>query len=232
MASRMARPWQDPKSHIWHLRQPTPADLLAKIKGATVTLPVGGGCATVKVGPMVQASLKTTDRTKARELHVKADVALQRFWDRHRSGPARLIVEEAAAPAGTLYADFARLEDDPGSPELWIKAEEGNMAARSGEASLIVGAPAMAASVARRERFGGFADVVLAREGLVADEARRELLRQAVQGAVEDATARLREAADFDFTPDPAPRRFPEWQRPAAAKAPTGRLSVDDLFAA
>lgn len=233
MALSMAQPWRHTKSNILHLRQRTPRDLVARLKGTTVVLPLGDGVAAVKVGDTVQLSLKTTDAKKAKELHAVADAALRRFWEGHRSGPKRLTYKEAAALAGTLYADFARIEDDPGSPELWIKAAEGNMAARLGEATLIIGDPALAASVARRDRFGPFADLLLAREGLVVDADSRELLLKAVQGAMEDVTARLRKAADFDYTPDPAAQRFPVWEAPrTAAKVPVDKLTVDELFSA
>ncbi|RYB03062.1 DUF6538 domain-containing protein [Lichenibacterium ramalinae] len=233
MALKMAQPWRDPKSHVWNLRQRTPADLVNRLKGKTVMLPVGEGFATVKVGAMVQASLRTSDPRTAKERHAIADAALRQFWERHRTGPKRLTHKEAAALAGTLYADFARIEDDPGIPELWISAAEGNMAARSGTSTLIIGDPALAASVARRDRFGAFADLLLAREGLVVDADSHELLLKAVQGAMENVTARLRKAADFDYTPDPAAQRFPEWQRSETApKAPAGKLTVDDVFTA
>ena len=48
MALVMARPWQDPKSHVWYLRQRTPLDLLPRLKGRSVTLPVGDTFADVK----------------------------------------------------------------------------------------------------------------------------------------------------------------------------------------
>ena len=49
MALSMARPSQDPKIGIRHLRQRTPRALL-RLKGTLVTLPIGDDFATVKIG--------------------------------------------------------------------------------------------------------------------------------------------------------------------------------------
>jgi hypothetical protein len=53
MALLMARPWKDPKSGVWHLRQRLPQDLL-QLKGQAVTLPVGERFFSVKIGEVVQ----------------------------------------------------------------------------------------------------------------------------------------------------------------------------------
>ncbi|WP_428980997.1 DUF6538 domain-containing protein [Lichenibacterium dinghuense] len=103
MALKMAQPWRDPKSHAWNLRQRTPPEVVNKLRGETVMLPVGAGVAVGKVGATVQASLRTSDPRTAKERHAEADVDLRRLWDRHRSGLARLPAKQAAALAGTLY---------------------------------------------------------------------------------------------------------------------------------
>ncbi|MFL4991093.1 MAG: DUF6538 domain-containing protein, partial [Microvirga sp.] len=82
----MARPWQDPKSGVWHLRQRVPQDLI-RLKGQNVALPVGDSVVTVKIGAVVQASLRTKDTKQAKQLHAVADAALRRYWDAQRNGP-------------------------------------------------------------------------------------------------------------------------------------------------
>jgi len=52
MALLMARPWKDPKTGTWHLRQRVPQDLI-QLKGQSVTLPVGDGFVSVKIGEVV-----------------------------------------------------------------------------------------------------------------------------------------------------------------------------------
>ncbi|WP_420870169.1 DUF6538 domain-containing protein [Microvirga aerophila] len=115
----MARPWKDPKSGVWHLRQRIPQDLI-HLKGQIVTLPIADRFASVKLGEVAQASLRTRDPREAKERHAIADAALRRFWDSRRNGPSRLSHQQAAAQAGTLYTAFAdTLERNPGSPERW-----------------------------------------------------------------------------------------------------------------
>ncbi|MFL5130996.1 MAG: DUF6538 domain-containing protein, partial [Microvirga sp.] len=90
MALIMARPWKDPKSGVWHLRQRVPQDLL-RLKGQNLTLPVGDSFSTVKIGDVVQVSLRTKDQREAKERHAIADGALRRFWENQRSNtPTRL----------------------------------------------------------------------------------------------------------------------------------------------
>ena len=172
MALLMARPWKDPKSGVWHLRQRVPQDLL-RLKGQAVTLPVGERFSSVKIGEVVQVSLRTKDQREAKERHAAADSALRRFWDGQRNGPTRLDTEAShrlsLAPSIRLLLE--KLEDNPGSPERWATVQDVNDRAREGRlgrAALMIGRKAAKAQ-SMEKRFGPFADLLLAREGLVID---------------------------------------------------------------
>ncbi|WP_409564504.1 DUF6538 domain-containing protein [Methylobacterium sp. J-088] len=80
MSFRIARPWKDPKSGVYHLRQRTPADLVARLKGGTIRLPIGEAWASITVGSIVQASLRTKEPREAKVRHAIADGALKRIW--------------------------------------------------------------------------------------------------------------------------------------------------------
>jgi integrase len=186
---------------------------------------------------MVQASLRTKDNSEAKQRHAVADAALRRFWDAQRKGPARLTQKQAAALAGTLYHDLsAAFEDQPGSPETWAWVQDVNERAREGRfgewARLLIGAKARNAR-SLEDRFGGFADALLAREGLVVDEESRGVLIKAIAEATDAAARRLERNALFDYTPDPAANRFPEWESISTDKPNHGhqeRLTVSALF--
>jgi hypothetical protein len=138
MALIMARPWKDPRSGVWHLRQRVPQDLI-HLKGQNVTLPVGGISAAVKIGAIVQISLRTKDTREAKERHSKADAALRKFWDSQRAGPIRLTQKQALALAGTLYDAFAKgFENNPGSPETWAWVQDVNERAREGRLARLI----------------------------------------------------------------------------------------------
>jgi hypothetical protein len=232
----MARPWKDPKTGSWHLRQRVPQDLL-RLKGQNVSLPVGDNFSTVKIGEMVQVSLRTKDQREAKERHAMADAALRRFWDNQRSNtPTRLSHQQAAALAGTLYSDFADiLERNPGSPETWATIQDMNQMAREGKLGagpLMIGKQAAQAH-AMEHRFGPMTDALLKRERLVIDEESRKVLIKAVAHALDAAAQKLERNAEFDYSPDPAASRFPKWQpiepKPHATKSdPTP--SVSDLW--
>jgi integrase len=83
------------------------------------------------------------------------------------------------------------------------------------------------------ERFGLFADALLAREGLLVDADSRTLLIRAVAHALDSAARKLERNAEFDYTPDPAASSFPAWEAPQAkpsAKSPEGNLTMTDLW--
>ncbi len=89
MALTMARPWRN-KHGVYSLRQRTPADLIQRLRGQKVTLPVGEAFAEATIGEMVQVSLRTHDPAQARSLHSAADAALRRYWDTARRRPLSL----------------------------------------------------------------------------------------------------------------------------------------------
>ncbi|WP_449411906.1 DUF6538 domain-containing protein [Methylobacterium komagatae] len=82
----MARPWKDPKRGVYHLRQRTPSDLLEKLRGQSITLPVGDAMVPVTIGSVVQVSLRTKEPVVAKVRHAIADGALKGFWHCHRTG--------------------------------------------------------------------------------------------------------------------------------------------------
>lgn len=234
MALRMARPWKDPKTGVHHLRQRVPSDLAARLRGTLVTLPVGDTSTTVKIGSVVQASLKTKDTAKAKELHAAADAALRRFWEGHRKRPVRLTHKQTVALAGKLYhAIVDEWQEDPSEPRYWARAFDDVRAA----STLPAGTDAEAAERLRQleEVHGDDVNDLLDREGLIIDADSRSRLLNAFAPAVEDAIVRLKRNAEGDYRADPQATRFPEWQRPsevpAAAPQPSsGKLTADALF--
>jgi integrase len=232
----MARPWQDPKSGVWHLRQRTPRDLLPRLQGEIVLIPIGDGFASVRIRDTIQVSLRTKDRREAKEFHAVADAALRRHWDSHRNGPTRLSQKQAAALAGTLYGAFADgLEHNPGSPEKWAWVQDVNERAREGRlggGALMISRKAAKAH-SMEERFGPFADSLLAREGLVVDADSRMLLIKAVAHATDLAARKLERNAMLDYSPDPAASSFPAWESPHDRDKRNNspeRVTVSDLW--
>jgi hypothetical protein len=108
MALQMARPWKDPKTCVWHLRQRLPRDLVVRVKGRMVTLPIGEDFATVRMGDAVQVSLRTKDPRKAKQLHASADAALREFYDRQRNGPIKLSHKASRRPFGPFLPGAAK----------------------------------------------------------------------------------------------------------------------------
>ena len=96
MSLRVAQPWRNPKTGVYHLRQRTPIDLFLGLKGQTLSLPIGEAWATVTVGCIVQASLRTKEPQEARYRHAIADGVLKRFWQAQRNGTHSPTDDESA----------------------------------------------------------------------------------------------------------------------------------------
>lgn len=126
MSLRIARPWKNPRTGVFHLRQRTPLDLIGRLQGRSVTLPIGDTWASFTVGPIVQASLRTKEPREARHRHSIADGALKRFWQEQRFGtlpdlgfqrPESTQAVETLTPAPSVEA-LTRVETISGATGL------------------------------------------------------------------------------------------------------------------
>lgn len=205
MALMTARPWKHPKTGAYHLRQRTPLDLVARVKGQAVSLPVGETTVTVKVGAVVQACLRTKDAAEARTRHAVADGALKRFWEAQRQGPKSLTQRQIVALSGLAYAQLTgSLSDEPGPSEAWTDVLRLHAEAR------IAG---------KLDRWiGPSVDALLSAEGVATDANSRDRLIEAVDQALVQAAWVLKRNANGDYRPDAGASRFPEWQRPGPAE--------------
>ncbi|SFG63143.1 DUF6538 domain-containing protein [Methylobacterium gossipiicola] len=207
MALMTARPWKDPKTGVYHIRQRTPRDLLVRVKGQTVSLPVGDTFVSVKVGDVVQASLRTKEAAEARTRHAVADGALKRFWEAQKAGPVSLTQRQIIALSGLVYADLTKAwSDEPGPSEAW-----------SGMLRL----HQQAQAAGKLDQWvGPNVDVLLLREGIVTDDGSRKRLIEAVDSALVQAASLISRNAEGDYRPDPDAARFPAWQPPGPSPAP------------
>jgi integrase len=224
MALVMARPWRNPKTGMWHLRQRTPRDLLARVKGHTISLPIGPERASVKVGEIVQVSLRTKDGRKAKELHAVADAALKQLWEIERNGPVPLSSMQVVALAGDWRRSIIEEhQENPGDALGWEESADRTREAlqdavrRGGEEKLA-------------EHLG--VDAFLARRGVhLAPESRTAFIREAAAAHI-DAARHLERNASGDYRPDRAQAKYPPWVPPGRVPAGSinGAVSVAALF--
>jgi integrase len=69
------------------------------LRGQSVTLPIGEALASLTVGPIVQASLRTKDPREAKVRHAIADGVLKRFWHAHQAG---MVTQSLNDPFGAV----------------------------------------------------------------------------------------------------------------------------------
>jgi hypothetical protein len=97
MALIMVRPIKSKRSNIYRFKVRVPADLRVRMRGESLTLPIGDTLQTVVVGEFIEASLRTRDPVEARKRHARADAATRELWDAKRQGPKPLTHEQATA---------------------------------------------------------------------------------------------------------------------------------------
>lgn len=114
----------------------------------------------------------------------------------HTIRPQPLSKKARVALSGLLYRAFADgLEDEPGDPEIWAGVKRANEAVLAGKDMLstfgIFPNRQAARQAAMNSRFGGLVDLILQREGIVADDESRTALLEDAALALSEATEKL-----------------------------------------
>ena len=102
MVLRMASAMERGKTYYYLER--VPADLVDRLKGRTVLIPVGGTFRPVKLGDCAQVSLRTREAQVAKGRQREAAVAVAEMWQLFRqeaaTGPVRLTGKQVEGLAG------------------------------------------------------------------------------------------------------------------------------------
>lgn len=233
MLLRVVRPMKRRESSKHYFRQRIPLDVLERARGMTLTLPLGGELVTTVIAARateVKVSLRTSDPSEAKARQGVIAAYLEGVWRSLRTGPITLSHKQTVALAGEVYRDWvASLEEEPGNPEMWDRVLADNKAAVEGEfgiaALMIPGPEKLRRSL--ESRFGPFADVLLARHGLIVDDESRHRLLMQTAKALDLAAQKTSKFAEGDYSDDGVERRFPKWEettRPAPVR--TGIVSL------
>jgi integrase len=219
--------------------QRIPVDVIDKVRGMELAIPVAGRVVRKRISqstPDIRLSLGTSDRAVGKERHAVVASYLQGVWQAVRNGPRRLTHKEVVALAGEEYRTWAgAFEDDPGSPETWARVTSDNVRAEAGlfgRAGLMIAPDDVVRAKSREERFGSFADAALARHGLVVDADSRTRLIAQISTVMREVGELNFARALGDYTPDPAPDRFPSFAgtKETPPTRPTG-VRLQDLLA-
>lgn len=218
MLYRLVQPMRRRDTSIPHFVQRIPKDVLEAARGTTAAIPVGDNIVYRRISEkaeVIKVSLGTRDPSEAKQRQAVIVAYLEGYWQSLRNGPARLKQKEAVALAGEIYRLWVdALEDDPGDPAIWKRVERLNNDAMAGNYShplaILLDKPDVQGSLERR--FGFFADLVLAKRGLIVDhDSRQKLLLQTAK-AMQMAANTLHRYSSGDYTPDTTPERFPKWE--------------------
>jgi integrase len=242
MVFAMSRPVSRPNSSFAQFRKRVPADIqrLAKGKQIVFKLPPDFPgkpdlVVSTKLGSELTFSLRTRDPALVKLRHAAASTQLETHFRTLRSGPRPLSKKTRVALSGLLYKIFADCcENEPGDPELWRRVQDANEYALNGQHLYIDTFPGEGRIRLLEQRFGGFVDFILAREGVITDPSSRlHLLADAGQALI-DAAKKLERNAKGDYSPDPVAARFPVWEGRTngadAVKPRPSSVSIHDVF--
>lgn len=233
MLFRLVRPMRRKDTSVPHFVQRIPAEVLPKVSGLKLSIPVGDKIVTRTVTPqarVVKVSLGTRDPHEAKIRQAQVSAYLEGVWRSLRKGPESLSLKQAVALAGEIYRSWvAAFEDDPGTPSRWLQVREADRLALEGN-GLMVLTPTKRQELLE-DRFGAFADVALSKRGLVVDDASRGKLLEQVATALDLASEKLQRHSLGDYTPDNIEARFPEWQeRKTAEQKVAPEVAVTQLL--
>ena len=208
--------------NTYYLRIRTPSDVLPKIMGKVISVPVDGEPRRVLVKDFVKVSLHTKDRQEAKRRFTAAYAALQDYWEAQRRGEQKLSHKQLVAIAGKIRNAFvADFEENPGPPERWERVLVENMAAKVGRLN-----PLTIPTERRRyrdleTRFGAITDAILMGNGIVLNpDQRPKLLELIADGLTEAALVSLRRAQG-DYSPDTGAAKYPEIELPKKGSEPS-----------
>ncbi|NEJ96257.1 MULTISPECIES: DUF6538 domain-containing protein [Rhizobium] len=221
----MASPMRRKGSTFIQFRKRIPKDVISKVSGVILAIPIGGEVSHLVVGANaaeITCSLRTRDPREAKERHTTAAAYLDGVWQSLREGPKRLTQKQIAALAGEVYrGTLKQFEDDPGDPSIWAEIDR-------------LHAEAIKGGTATKEQwFGETVDQVLASHQLLVDKESRLALIEAAGKATVDVSARLGRNAEGDYSPDTVEQRFPRLELPKSAKVaqplPEGSQTITGL---
>jgi len=218
MVFRMSRPTSREGSRQAQFKARVPADLLPRIAGRKLVVPVGETSATVRLTDktkIIQFSLRTADANEVKVRHAVASARVESFWASLRDGAVRLSQRQVVAIAGEVYREIVQtFEDDPGDPTRWEWT--------AGFYDHVLLDFLDTEAVDSSEGTGlPLIDRKLAQHGLVVDRDSIERLFMEVRRALMEAAQRLHAVAEGDFRPDANAARFPEFETSKGVESPT-----------
>lgn len=221
-------PSPTPIGNNYYLRVRVPADVATKVYGKTINVPIDGKPRPVLVRDSVKVSLGTADKREAKRLFTEAHAAVEAYWETVRKGPQMLSQKQLVAVAGEIRNAFVKaLDENPGSPERWMRVMDANASARVGRLNPLTIPAKGRVAVDMEARFGGMMDAVLMGRGIMLHPEQRPRLLVLVADALDDAaTVNLRKA-EGDYSPDTGAAKYPALERtsPSASQSKK-RLSI------
>jgi integrase len=224
---------QRTKAGSYFLRKRVPTDLVTKLAGTKITVPRGDESTfvTVSADGIVKLSFGTTDISEARRRHAEALAALEGHFEAVRQGPKSLTQKQIMALAGEAYTWFVTgMENNPNpfreeTPDTgwWAYVAEQFQSVVDSATASKRGAIRIPGGTANDPEkleylFGSHVNRVIARHGLLIDDASRLALLMEVGKRLVQAAHTLGRRATGDYSPDPLMASFPTFEQASSAK--------------
>lgn len=216
-------------SSLIQFRERIPRDVLGRVRGRVLDIPVAGEHVRVRVTAKAEAikvSLRTRDPGEAKARHAVVSTYLSNVYRYLRAtSPRSLTPDECGAIAGEFYRGWASSD----MAARMMRITDGDAEAR---AVWEVQGKNWEADPKREEKLSPLLDQFLMARGERIDERSRSSILAQAAAAKGYAYARQERRAGGDHSPDPAAVRFPALSvmESANGKGEAGRQTATKLF--
>lgn len=246
MLFRLAAPVQRKGSRFHQFVKRVPADLVERLAGKKLYVPLGDETAAVTIPQhgTVRFSLRTNQPSEVRLRQAAALGYLETVFEAARAEePIPLSRQQCVALSKQIY-DAWSADPEVGRRTVAIEIdtetrEQSVTTLSDDEEGELLRAVAVMLDDERQEgseeaikrlevRFKGLVDRALAEKGIVETDAdsRKVILREFARSAAQGLNVHSRKLVEADYSPDPNADRFPEWQ---ASGTPQGSVSLVEL---
>ncbi|MEW4457777.1 tyrosine-type recombinase/integrase [Roseibium algicola] len=246
MLFRLAAPVQRKGSRFQQLVKRVPADLVERLSGKKLYVPLGKETATVTVPKhgTIRFSLRTDQPSEVRSRQASALAYLETVFKAAKAEePIPLSRQQCVALSKQLYDSWSA-DPDVGrrtiAVETDIETREQSVSTLSDdEEGELLRAVTLTLDQDRQDdseeaikrlevRFRGLVDRALAEKGIVETDtdSLHVILKEFARSAAQGLNVHSRKLVDADYSPDPNAGRFPPWQAPGR---PQSAVSLVEL---
>ncbi|WP_299881962.1 DUF6538 domain-containing protein [uncultured Sulfitobacter sp.] len=219
------------RGSTFHVRVRVPADLVERLRGTSLSVPIGTRKKTVTLRDHFETSLQTKDAVEAKARLIAVLAALQQHYEAVRTGPKPLDHKTSLAIAGEIRARWVEaFDNNPGPVDRWTRVQQlDKQAVHGGKSPLSVPDERIRAH-ALEERYGPVVDAFLTAEHRNVDAASRTKLLSHVADAMSNMAEINLMKARGDYSDTGQSSKYPPYRGASVERAEAkSKNSISEL---